>query len=167
MPEMAMVFLRLDRRIGSLLDRVLERNRPKEYPQVESERERRAADSLGEVAVERLVVDNVDLLGRMPPGSLWTELREPLPPQKRPDFLLNLPPHNFAVHKFCPLEQHSDVRTLIGRIRQLQAERHDKHIRSVAVPRKQRRRVGPRVHALPRNRLSPLSYPFPEQLRFE
>jgi hypothetical protein len=71
MPEMTMVFLRLDRRIESLLDRVLERNRPKEYPQVESEGERRAADSLGEVAVERLVVDNVDLVGGMPPCSLW------------------------------------------------------------------------------------------------
>src|SRR5438105_351266 len=133
MPEMAMVFLRLDRRIGSLLDRELERNCPKEYPQVESERERRAADSLGEVAVERLVVDNVDLVGGTPPCSLWTELREPLSPQERPDFLLNLPRHNFAVHWLCPLEQHSGVRTLSGRIRQLQAERHHKRIRSVAV----------------------------------
>ena len=77
-PEMAMVFLRPDRRVGSFLHRILERNRPKEYPQVESERERRTADSLCQVAVERLVVDDVDLVGGVPPRSLGTELREPL-----------------------------------------------------------------------------------------
>lgn len=95
---MAMVHLRFVRGIGAPLYRVLERNRPEEYPEVESEREGRASKAFGKIAVEGLVVDDVDLVGGAPPGSSRGELRKLLAPQERPDLPLDPPRHNFAVH---------------------------------------------------------------------
>jgi hypothetical protein len=50
------------------------------------------------------------------------------------------------------------VRTLSGRIRQLQAERHDKHIRSVANPRNYSQSKCPQLHRRsPLRRHNPLA----------
>lgn len=70
MPEMAVVFLRLHRRIGSFLSRVLDRNRM-EYPRLR--------------ANENVVhpTPSARLLLNVPPCRLRAELRKPLLTQQR------------------------------------------------------------------------------------
>ena len=67
--------------------------------EIQAERERCAARSFGKVAIERLEIDHVDLLGQISPCGSGAELGEAVCSQERPNLGIDLFGYNSAIHR--------------------------------------------------------------------